>query len=334
MDAEQILATGRWDQLADFVATWYAEPLGASLLPWGELIQAETRLGRQLPVALREWYLLVGHRLTGVVQDWALGLDELKLERDRLPIWRENQGCWLLDVEMSCGDDEPWASVIDDAATYLNRRERLVTALVGMVYSDTIVGVWAGAGEGPLGPLAPGATGGFCEDVSPSAQSCIDSMPPLDVMRNPSFQEPFRGTQTLVVRDHANGMCDWMAATPEALTSAIRFLEIEDPRKPRRLVVLLDEVPQEAKSLVQRLLESGFGEVAPLARFRSAQHAFDYSRVEFEFETLDPDATIRLLVEQLPQSVIPNMRAGHRLEGIMRFVSCWPPGATNFAHPI
>lgn len=334
MDAEQILATGRWDQLADFVATWYAEPLGASLLPWGELIRAEARLGRQLPVALREWYLLVGHRLTGVIQDWVLGLDQLKLDSDRLPIWRENQGCWSLDVEMSREDVEPWASVIDDAATYLNRRERLVTALVGMVYSDTIVGVWVGAGEGPLGPLAPGAVGGFCEVVSPSAQSWIDSMPALDVMRNPSFQEPFRGTKTLVVRDHANGMCDWMAATPEALASAIEFLEIDDPGKPRRLVVVLKEVPQEAKAQVQRLVGSGFGELASLARFRSAQYASDYSCVEFEFETLEPDAIMQLLVARLPQSVLPTMRAGHRPEGIMRFVSCWPPGAADFAEPI
>lgn len=53
----------RWRRLAGFVRKWHRKPLGREDgCPEEELERAEERLGRPLPLALREWFLLVGRR--------------------------------------------------------------------------------------------------------------------------------------------------------------------------------------------------------------------------------------------------------------------------------
>ena len=58
-----LLGTLRWGWLREFVEVWYAEPLTAEDGSTAEqLTTAEERVG-PLPVALREWFTLVGARL-------------------------------------------------------------------------------------------------------------------------------------------------------------------------------------------------------------------------------------------------------------------------------
>lgn len=332
VDAQTILTGERWRALAEFVKHWYAEPLGTSLLPEQDLVAAEHRLGRRLPGALREWFLLVGHRFCDVNQDSAVWLDQLSIRSERLPIWWENQGNWSFDVELDSSDDEPWASVDSDEPSW-TRRARLPKVLLGMVYSDTLVGAWSGIGVGPLGKLAPKVVGGLCDDAPPEADDRIAALPKLDVVTNPYFDEPLRGHDTLVFRTHCSGMWDWMAVGQEATEQAVALLGVQDEQRPRRLALAFRDVPESDRGHIKKLIESPADALEGVSRFRSRQFRSDYSSAVLELETSDPEKALSKLLESLPEGARATLRAGHRSEHITRFVPCWPLDATEFVLP-
>lgn len=90
------------------LAKWFRAPTDG--IPTPDLAVAEERLGRSLPVALREWYARYGAR-TDVWsrQDRLLKPCELKVERDVLIFAIENQGVvtWGIRLEDLKSDDPP-----------------------------------------------------------------------------------------------------------------------------------------------------------------------------------------------------------------------------------
>ena len=188
------------------------------------LDNAEARLGVALPVALKEWFFLAGHRFCDVNQDRPQRAEELALHDGRVMLWQENQGEWWLGAVVPCAEDEPWVEVIVDEGDNAPERARLSDAMLGMVYSDTFVGVWSGLSVGPLGALSPEVTGGFVERP-PQVDVAIHQLPPLTVFKNPFFPTPFRGDDALVFREHGGGTWEWMAATRAAAAKAHSLLE-------------------------------------------------------------------------------------------------------------
>jgi hypothetical protein len=332
VEPREILTQPRWTALARFVERWYAEPLGgagagASL---EEIRRTEERLGRALPTAVREWYALVGHRFCDVNQDHAQRLDQLKMDGDRLPIWWENQGNWSFDVELDTDDEEPWVSVLADVEPDWFRRGRLADALLGMVYSDTLVGVWSGHGVGPLGPLAANVVGGCRDDPPSGLDDRVASLPALSVMTNPYFAEALRGHEALVIR--GSSMWEWMAATEDAHAEATTILQLEAPGTPRFLVVAIERVPPDARDAVRALVAPHFQRMDS-GKIRSARYSSNLSAVVLEIEATDPEAALAELRSCLPASVVEAMRAGHRSPHTMRFVPCWPIGLASFTQP-
>ncbi len=332
MHLDEILRAPRWAPLARFVGRWYAEPLGAEGLTEADLDRAEASLGRPLPRAVREWFRLVGHRFHDVNQDQAVRLDQLHVEDDRLAIWWENQGNWSFDVELEPRDEEPWVSVESDEPGWC-RRDRLCRALLGMVYSDTLVGVWSGRGVGPLGPLAASVVGGYRDGAPREVDARVVALPALDVVTNPYFDTPLRGHEALVIRGY-EGMWEWMAATDEAHREALVLLDLGDADGPRHLVIVLDPVPPDAHDPLRAILDGETGPLGGLGRLRTARYGLHFDRATLELETRDPEAALAALRAHLPPSAVAVMRAGHRPRSTMRFVPCWPPGATEFLEPI
>jgi hypothetical protein len=226
MSSTLVANAERWAALRRFVERWYATPLGAGGgLSEREIQQAEARLGRALPAEVREWFLLVGARFRDTNQDRPVRLHQLEVHENRMPLWWENQGNWSFDVELDTDGEEPWISV-DSSEPDWRRRVPLTEGLLGMVYSDTLVGAAWAHGVGPLGPLKAGVVGGFCESLSRDAAARVAALPALAVMTNPHFVTPLRGHDALVIRSHDAGMRDWMAATDEAHAEAASILQL------------------------------------------------------------------------------------------------------------
>src|SRR5262245_16629882 len=103
--SRQLLVTDRWRALGIFMDRWYAQPPSDAdgHTPF-EIEQAAGRLGERLPVALTEWYELVGRRLRDV-QDSPRRLGELTIEKGGLRVWSENQGVWSIIAPVDAGDD-------------------------------------------------------------------------------------------------------------------------------------------------------------------------------------------------------------------------------------
>jgi hypothetical protein len=331
-----ILKQSRWAAIARFVERWYAKPLGGAGASPKDIQRAERRLRRTLPLAVREWYALVGRRFCDVNQDRAQTLDGLKAENDRLPIWWENQGNWSFDVELGTDDDEPMVSLASDVALW-RRRGGLTEALLGMLYSDTLVGVWNGCGNGPLGPLAPDVVGGcrgerMAKRTQSEVRRNVARLPALHVMTNPHYDEPLRGHEALVIRSGGEGW-EWMAATPTAYAEAATILLLDAPGDPRYLVVTFDPIPPNARQAVCDIIQ---GEAGPPVHHHHASCSPpppNPKRATLEFSTHDPEATLTALRSWLPPRLTKIMRAGHRSPHAMVFVPCWPPGATHFTEP-
>jgi hypothetical protein len=230
VSSSSIATLPRWAALRRFVDHWYATPLGEGPAPSeADIERAEARLKRALPPAVREWFLLVGARFCDVNQDRPVRLEQLALNENRMPLWWENQGNWSFDVELDAEGGEPWISV-DSSEPDWRRRVPLAEGLLGMVYSDTSTGAAWAHGVGPLGALKATVVGGFCESLSRKASARVAALPALDVMTNPYFVTPLRGHETLVIRSHDAGMCDWMTATTEAHAEAAAILELSRDR--------------------------------------------------------------------------------------------------------
>jgi uncharacterized protein (TIGR02996 family) len=78
----------RWRLMREFIETWYWKPEDPGNSQ-EEIEDTEERLGFALPVAMREWYALVGkcvHRLFSTFSGDCCRLHELRLSRDRRSI--------------------------------------------------------------------------------------------------------------------------------------------------------------------------------------------------------------------------------------------------------
>jgi hypothetical protein len=109
---EVLLRSRAWRPLVRFVAGWFRTPASArtGIAP-EELDEWERRSGRAMPLALREWYRLVGaHESvrdeTG--QDFEMPLARVGESSRWLVIFGENQECWHCGVlEEHCRLPDP-----------------------------------------------------------------------------------------------------------------------------------------------------------------------------------------------------------------------------------
>lgn len=345
MDVQPLLQTPRWAALTAFVRRWYAEPLGAAVVTEDDLARTEAHLGCKMPPALREWFLVVGHRLQFCGQDDPTRLEDLAGEvatheswraklvapdNGRIVVWRENQGCWFAEVEVDSSGTDGTALLTADRGRG-GRRERLEQALLGIVCSDTLVAVWAGNAGGPLGRLKRGVVGGYPLETTPKVKARVACLPVLDFPNTPSYGGPFRGHESLIIRESGGGW-EWMAADEDAHAEANRILGLDEDGGPRRLVVVFDPLPPSARPALQAWVDARF----PLAvgRLAVAHLPPDLRRAWVEFDTNDPDATLQDLLARLPAEAATSARAGHRSEGTTRFVACWPHGSQEFVYPL
>lgn len=167
-----------WSFLADFAAYWRAPLQAGDGYDAATLDAAERRLGLRLPAALREAYLLLGHRDDLCRnQDRLLRPDELQVYEGALVYHAENQGAahWgiLLD---DLGAEDPATVVRPDLADKSAEQwepwtGRLSVALVELIMSETALYDGDGLSDGadlpddtlemfaPLPALVPEETG-------------------------------------------------------------------------------------------------------------------------------------------------------------------------------
>lgn len=148
---EDILALPRWQALRRFVSIWYRDPLGMHARAWDYVLRVENTIGARMPDALREWFVLAAGRFADVNQDRAVRLEQVGVRDGWIPVWWENQGNWSIQVEADATADDPVVRV-DGEVFHEPPPATVSEALLGMVYSDPIVGVWATRSVGPLGP--------------------------------------------------------------------------------------------------------------------------------------------------------------------------------------
>jgi hypothetical protein len=129
---EAVVRLPRWRGLVGFVARFGAPlgPLGPRCgQPVAVLDAAEARLGQRLPVALREWYRLIGRRpdIGGDTQDFAVPPQLLEVRGGVLGIQDENQCVHRWGVLLSdlAEDDPPIVTREDDDEPPVTWNERL-----------------------------------------------------------------------------------------------------------------------------------------------------------------------------------------------------------------
>ena len=177
---QELLSTPRWRWLGELVELWYADPLSAADGSTAEEIDAASaRVGLALPVALREWFELVGNRLRESA-DTPATPSRLWSRDGHLAVWTENQGVWNLVVEGGDKDADPVCSC-DDAEHFDYPLVRLSAALHGMLLSDTLAGAAAPVApfedrRGPLGRLGDRVRAG-CWRTSPTGPRCSACRP-------------------------------------------------------------------------------------------------------------------------------------------------------------
>ncbi|MGB5813101.1 MAG: hypothetical protein WBG86_21385, partial [Polyangiales bacterium] len=255
MDPWAILDKSRWEPLRRFVERWYVEPLGETSLPFKKVEAVEAKLGCPIPLVVKEWYVLVGHRLDDANQDRAVRLEQQQLRDGRLHLWWENQGNWSIEVAAGSSDED--LPVFVEGDTFAQETPATVTeALLGMVYSDTLVGAYSGCGAGPLGKLGLTVVGGYVDRLAPGVEPRVGVLPRLDVWPNPYFDKPAYGHEALVVR-HNGAAWEWMAATADAQAEAARVLGLSEANEGFVLVLSLPELDAAGAAAARALMERG-----------------------------------------------------------------------------
>lgn len=301
-----LLERPRWAWLGDVVDRWYAAPLtAADGSPREEVDAAAARLGATLPEALAEWFELVGRRLQPV-QDYPATPADLAVVDGAPVVWTENQGVWQILCPPGAGDD-PVCRVVDGE---LNLADAPFSRVVrGMVLSDTLVGAWAGVGEGPLGQLHDQIVGGLIEDPTDTEiERVATAYEETSIPANPSWSTSVRGDGATVIRDEfADGMgIEWMCAGEAALARFSSVVDLE-PLDGEQQVDLTVEAasPDEVAPLLRP------GGVVDLDRFVTAvgdaggvtSAGVRGSRLVVEVRTTDPSAVSARLLSALPRSL-------------------------------
>jgi hypothetical protein len=325
MDSATVLDLPRWRPLASFVGRFYRAPLEITGASVARVEAAELRIGRQLPKALREWFLLAGERFADVNQDQAVRLEQLEIANGRLPVWWENQGNWSFDVLLDGNDDDPWTVVEVPGMPECDRRDRLSRCLFGMTISDTLVGAWGRGGVGPLGPLRPSVVGGVVHPpISDDIVRRVAALSSIDATTNPHFPDPYRGDDALFVRD-GGGCFEYLAAGDDAFARAGELFDLarREREEPWVLVVQLA-----SKQDYERFLELRSPDGTSIGRLVSARSTG--GGTELELSAQDPDAALAAMRGLLNEDEIAEMRAGAHPQSAVRFRPIWPAGSTSF----
>jgi hypothetical protein len=163
---------------------------------------AAERVGVELPIALVEWFELLGSRLQQV-QDEPATPSRLRTVQGRPVVWAENQRVWSI---LTDGEGEGPLCVLDDPTAGAWAATPLSVAVQAMLASDTLVGVWSDTGCGSLGRLNASVRGGALVDATQDeVDRLFSGYPPLPRPANPFWDTPVRGDANTLLR----GSLDW-----------------------------------------------------------------------------------------------------------------------------
>jgi hypothetical protein len=330
----RLLDTGRWRALGPFVERWYAEPLcdadGYTRL---EIEQVARRCGVRLPVALTEWYELVGKRLRDV-QDSPTLLDEISIEHDEICIWSENQGVWSIVTRVDAGDD-PLCRV--DDKSFASPDAPLSQTLFGMLVSETIVGAWAGTRVGTLGELRASVRGGYQEDFNAETLECLASAyEQLDVTRNPFFDNKYRGDDTTVIRSQEVAI-EWITATDEAFAALDDTLGLMPEGGEHEVVVAFEPgAVTPAQPLTHQLpaMATFSSLLAGVGHVTIAVMGGHGRGPRFHIRTAHPGRVLERLLAALPAELLSQLTVATRPVAISVFEVLYPEGKTTFVLPV
>ncbi len=299
-----LLASERWRSLGPFVERWYAHPLsdedGHTPL---EIECVVRRLGAPLPIALAEWFELVGKRLL-FIQDKPTPLDQLRIENGVLCVWRENQGVWSVHVPLD-GDD-PATLVAGDASS--SPEAPSSRTLLGLLVSDTLVGAWVGHRTGILGDLRASVRGGYHDAASDEAVARLHAAyPALGYVPNPTFDVPLRGTDDTIIRSYDVAI-EWMTATEEAFDALDDVLDL-DPEDGEHEVTLAFESLTTAEyaafvnhrePTIHRAMTVVNDALVGIGRVGSA---VDSDAPRLDIRTRQPHRVLELLLAMIPRAL-------------------------------
>jgi hypothetical protein len=132
-------------------------------------------------------------------------------------------------VPVDAGDD-PICLVDGDDESHQGPSAPLSQTLFGMVVSDTLVGAWSemqiGSSIGVLGELASSVRGGYCDNFTDKQVERLESAyRKLPHSINPTFEEPFRGDETTIIRSQQVEI-EWMTSTNDAFASLNTTLDL------------------------------------------------------------------------------------------------------------
>jgi len=327
-----LLATDRWRPLGDFVERWYARPIGdddghSSL----EVERAVGRVGATLPIALTEWFELLGRRLRAV-QDVPPRLEQLAIVDGRITVWHENQGVWTIVAPADVGDD-PICRVIDD--TFASPDAPLSRTLLGMLVSDTLIGAWAGTHVGPLGELRATVRGGYIESFTDDQVARLRSTyAALPFPVNPFFPDPYRGDEATVIRI-ADVAIEWMTATHEAFVALDALLELRPASGEHEVVIAFDGLSDAQQRYLTRehrlpnidIFGSALDGIGHLGM------AVGGDSPRFHIRTTEPHRVRDLALAALPDDLRPHVVIAARPVAVSVFDVLYPEGRAAYVLP-
>lgn len=305
-----LLATPQWEWLTTYLATWCANPLhardGSSPV---EIEGVTTRTGLPVPEPLAQWWSLVGRRLQSV-QDVPATPNNVQVTDGRLDFWTENQGVWIVGVQ----PDASATCVINDTDFPWPQGVTVAQAAQAMLVSETIAAGWVGHGQGPLGALAAGVSGGMAQDVTQDEVDGAEAaFAPLDIVPNPLVSSPVRGDERLLVRgDEFNGSgLEWVAADEEARQRFAAVVDLDPPGGGHAVTVNLAGLgPAEVTRFFtddRPDMTSLQGLVADTGRVETAQGSPAQEGLEIHVRSTDPEALVDRILTQIPTRVSDRM---------------------------
>lgn len=212
--------SSRWALASKLIEDWFGAPPKPPAEPpsVADIAAAERRLGLALPQALCELHLGWGHRCdVWNVQDHLIALGRLKVEEDRLVLFRENQNVvqWWIPVAALDLPDPP-VSVSDFEAMGAHHE----AAPSVSEFALQMLALNAKFSNRPL-PRANGQVGD--EAVQEIERSLLRL--PIPDLHWPPFPTRFYGNENLIVEIQSHTWIWITALESGALTTAMRLAE-------------------------------------------------------------------------------------------------------------
>jgi|GEM_PF-1481156 len=229
---QHLLGTQRWQWLEEALRLWYAEPLTTADGSTSEQIAAaEERVG-PLPLALREWFELVGARVGPALPESSIipaTPDGVYANPGTLlNLWYDDQGAWRVSSQRppdGCWDDDPVCDEgfgLEDEEPYASLP--LSVMFHRLVLSETLDGAVPPAPwyerSGPFGQLGEQVHSGRLEDAAD--RHVLDAYPALP------FTGLLRGDTTTVLQDEGRAI-RWMIASDEAFALFNSYVDLDPP---------------------------------------------------------------------------------------------------------